>query len=145
MSWYSADWLTRKIVTIDNTKVGATQTNFTVKVEVTDNDLKNNARVDGFDIIFTDTSETLLAFEIEKWDYTTGELIAWVKVPSVDGSTDTDFHMYYKNANQTTTLTTNAWDENHVAVYHLNEGDTTVNAVINDSVIHYEGVIPFFS
>jgi len=45
--------------------------------------LKNEAQPDGDDIVFTDASGNKLNHEIEKYNITTGELVAWVNVTSL--------------------------------------------------------------
>src|SRR5205823_6802560 len=65
--------------------------NFTVLVNVTDAALKtvanggHVANANGYDIGFYADSvgTTKLKWEVEKYDGTTGNLIAWVKIPSV--------------------------------------------------------------
>ena len=90
-------------MTIDHTKVPSTQSNFTVLVSLTDPALKtianggHVANANGFDIGFYADSggTTKLKWEVEKYDGTTGNLIAWVKIPSVSSTTDTVFYLFY--------------------------------------------------
>src|SRR4029077_23347 len=78
-------------MTINHTKVPSTQSNFTVLVNVTDPALKtvanggHVANANGYDIGFYADSggTTKLKWEVEKYNGTTGNLIAWVKIPSV--------------------------------------------------------------
>ena len=71
--------------------VPSTQSNFTVLVSVTDPALKtvanggHVANANGYDIGFYADSggTTKLKWEVEKYNGTTGNLIAWVKIPSV--------------------------------------------------------------
>ena len=85
LAWFNADWSNRKKITIDNAKVTAYLTNFPVLVNFTsDTDLAADAQNDGDDILFTfSNGTTKLSNEIEKFDGTTGELVAWIKIPSV--------------------------------------------------------------
>jgi hypothetical protein len=84
-------------------------------------------QADGGDILFTDASGTKLDHEIERYDNTTGELVAWVEVPTVSYNTDTDIYIYYGNnlgvADQWNIAGT--WDEgganNYKGVWHLDE------------------------
>ena len=121
--WYDPSWLYRKKITIDSTKVTATLTNFPVLVSFTDADIKAGARADGFDILFTDSDEvTKLDHEIERWDSATGELIAWVRVPSLPDTTDKDLYVYYGNATASDQQNvTGVWDVNFKAVLHMDE------------------------
>jgi hypothetical protein len=116
-SWYDSDWSYRKKITIDNTKVSTVAstnlTNFPVLINRTDVDWKDTAnsgqvaQADGGDILFTSSNGTTkLDHEIEFYDEATGELIAWVEVPTVNGTSDTDIYIYYGND----TGVTNQWN-----------------------------------
>lgn len=145
-AWYSTGgtWTTRKQVTIDHTKVSGTGSlsNFTVLVSLTDADLKTTAngghvgKTDGTDILFTASDGTTkLSHEIEKYDGTTGNLVAWVKVPTLSTSTDTVLILYYGNSSATDQQDkVNTWDSSYKLVQHLpngttlSAGDSTSNA-----------------
>ena len=90
--WYDVSWIYRKKITIDKTKVPNTdQTNFPVLVSLTG---LSNINANGTDIRFTDSTGTgELAREIES--YSAGTLVAWVKVPVLSTSANTDIYMYY--------------------------------------------------
>ncbi|UCF60250.1 MAG: DUF2341 domain-containing protein, partial [Anaerolineaceae bacterium] len=126
-AWYDTAWSYRKKLTIDNTKVPADQTNFPVLVNLaSDSDLAakaQNAPTAGYDILFTSSNGTSkLSHEIEDFDDSTGELVAWVELSNLSSSTDTEFYMYYGNAsagNQQDVPGT--WSNNFDAVYHLHD------------------------
>ena len=122
-TWYDASWTARKSVTVDSAQVTADLTDFPVLVSVTDTDLAAGARADGWDIVFTDDDETTkLAHEIERYNPATGELVAWVKVPNLTGSTDKVLYMYYGNPTSSDEQNVDAvWDANFVSVHHLKE------------------------
>ena len=98
----------------------------------------NNAN--GYDIIFvglddttcggTATSPCTLNFEVENYNAATGQLIAWVNVPSINSSTV--IYIYFGNSSITTSQAqpTSVWDSHYALVSHLGNG-TTLN--INDS------------
>jgi hypothetical protein len=95
------------------------------------------AQTDGGDIIFTaGDGVTKLDHEIEKYDETTGELVAWVEVNSLSGTNNTDIYIYYGNTslaegeNQWNPL--GVWDSNYVGVWHLKE-TPTVDPLAYDS------------
>ena len=133
--WYSG-WQLRKAITIDATKVGSTgapHTNFPVLINLTsDSSLAARAQADGDDILFTSSDGTTkLSHEIEKYGSSTGELVAWVKVPSLSSSSNTVLYMYYGNdAAASQQDATNVWDSNYKGVYHLKE---TSGTTLNDS------------
>jgi hypothetical protein len=121
-------------MTIGHTKVPGTQSNFTVLVSVTDPALKtvanggHVANANGYDIGFYSDSggTTKLKWQVEKYDGTTGNLIAWVKIPSVSSSTDTVFYLMYGNRaiNTDQSDPANTWDSDFKAVWHLGNGTT---------------------
>lgn len=134
--WYDTNWQYRKKITIDQTKVTADLTNFPVLINLSsDSDLASDAQDDGDDILFTASDEiTKLSHEIEKFDGSTGELVAWVKVPSLSSSTNTDIYMYYGNASASNQENaTGVWDSNYVAVWHLSEDPSGTTPQMLDS------------
>src|SRR4030095_9641402 len=124
-------------MTVNHTLVPSTQTNFTVLVSVTDPALKtvanggHVANANGYDIgFYADAGGTTkLKWEVENYNGTTGNLIAWVKVPTVSSTTDTSFYLFYGDPSITTNQSdpVNTWDTNFKAVYHLGNG-TSLNA-----------------
>jgi RHS repeat-associated protein len=142
LAWYNATgtWTDRKQITIDESKIsGSTSlTDFPFLFSVTDPSLKTVAnggkvgKTDGSDILFTSgDGVTKLAHEIEKYVPTTGEVIAWIKIPSLSATTNTKLLIYYGNAaaaNQQNR--TGTWNTNYKGVWHVNNAltDSTVNA-----------------
>lgn len=124
-AWYSSTWSKRKKITIDNTKVSGSSdlTNFPVLINVTDPNIKDNAQPDGDDILFTSADgSTKLNHEIESYFPATGQVIAWVQVPTLSATLDTVMYMYYGNASATSQESIAAtWDSNYNAVYHMAE------------------------
>jgi hypothetical protein len=126
-SWYNPSWDYRKKITVNHTRVQANSTAFPVLISLTsDNDLASHAQSNGNDILFTSSDGvTKLSHEIEKYTSSTGELVAWVKVPSLSSLVDTDLYMYYGNPTCGSQQdATNVWDSNFKGVYHL-QGDPT--------------------
>jgi hypothetical protein len=82
--WYPGGWLYRKPLSIGAGNVTANLTDFPVLVSIaSDTDLAADAQVDFDDILFTAADGTTkLSHEIEQYNETTGELVAWVKVPT---------------------------------------------------------------
>jgi Concanavalin A-like lectin/glucanases superfamily/Domain of unknown function (DUF2341) len=132
-AWYSDSWGFRKKLTIDYTKVSGDQTNFPVLVSFTDSAL-SKAQSDGDDILFTDSTGTgaKLDHEIEKFDQSTGTLIAWVRISNLSDSENTIIYMYYGNPSVSSQQSaTGVWDSSFKAVYHLQDGADTSH--VNDS------------
>jgi len=121
-------------MTVNHTLVPSTQSNFTVLVSVTDPALKtvanggHVANANGYDIgFYADSGRTTkLKWEVEKYNGTTGNLIAWVKIPSVSSTTDTPFYLFYGDPSIVTDQSDplNTWDSNFKAVYHVGNGTT---------------------
>lgn len=118
--------------------------NFPMLFSEIDPDLANTGSggsvqsIEGYDIAFTlDDGTTILEHQIEKYTPSTGEFVAWVKIPSLDALTNTDLHIYYGNPAITSdpSLET-VWDANYVSVYHLTTdlNDKTQN---NNDLINY--------
>jgi hypothetical protein len=135
-AWRDSSWLYRKKITIDHNKVPNTdQTNFPVTIDHRDIDLKNYAQTSGNDIMFTSSDGTTkLDHEIEKWDKTTGELVAWIRIPTLSHTTDTVIYMYYGNSSAADQSNkTGVWDSNYKGVWHLSESSTSSNRLDSTS------------
>lgn len=142
-AWYSSDWRYRKPIVIDrnkvNTATGTTTplTNFPVFISLTDTDVKNNASTTGADVLFTASDGlTKLNHELEYYSSSTGQLAAWVQVPSLAKTTDTVIYMYFGNTSANAQQNKNStWDSTFQGVWHFTEGsgstanDSTANAI----------------
>ena len=125
--WWDNNWLYRKQITIDSTYVDGNLNSFPVLVVHTSTDLADNAQPDGDDFVFTTVDGTKLNHEIEKYDSSSGELVAWVNIPSLSSMDDTIFYIYYGNdgcGNQEDVAGT--WNSNFWMVQHLNEDGTGI-------------------
>jgi hypothetical protein len=128
--WYNTNWQQRKKITIHAAGVSADLTDFPLLIYLgSDGDLAADAQDDGDDIIFTASDEvTRLSHEIEYFDGATGNLTAWVKIPSLSSTTDTEIYMYYSNAGAANSENvTDVWDVNYKMVQHLEETSGTHN------------------
>lgn len=132
------NWLNRKQITIDSSQVTGDLIDFPVLINLIDPDLSNKAKSNGYDIIFTDSDgKTKLDHEIESYNDTTGELIAWVEIPYLSSSTDTVIFMYYGNPDaQDQQNPTGVWDSNYTGVWHLKEIPTGITGDIKDSTLN---------
>jgi hypothetical protein len=136
MAWLTG-WAYRKKITIDETKIDSDLTDFPVLVKLTSSNFNfSKARSDGYDIRFTSSDgSTILKYERERHDATNQVAEYWVKIPSVSGSSDTDFYIYYGKSDASDGADpTNVWDSNFKGVWHLQDytpsqvNDSTVNA-----------------
>jgi hypothetical protein len=142
-AWYNPSWTNRKTVTIDHTKVtGALNlTNFPMLFSVTDANLKTVAnggsvgKVDGTDILFTaGDGITKLNHELESYNPSTGQIVAWVRVPTLSPVSDTVIYGYYGNASASNQQNgPGVWDSAYRGVYHLKETLTSSGQTVADS------------
>lgn len=122
-SWYDPGWGYRRRITVDHTKVQASLTAFPVLISLSsDSDLSSRAQSSGNDILFTASNGTTkLSHEIEKYNSSTGALVAWVKT-DLSNLADTDVYMYYGNSSVGSQQDArNVWDSNFKGVWHLKE------------------------
>jgi hypothetical protein len=126
---FNDGWEYRKKVTIDNTKVDGDLTSFPVLISTVDVDLRDKAQSDGDDILFMDGPGVAnkLYHEIEYYDDSNGELIAWVNIPSLSDSVDTVFYIYYGNPSCSNKQSPEkTWDSNYIHIWHL--GDSLIDS-----------------
>lgn len=137
-----------RFVRIDSSQCGsATDVDFQVLFSQTDDDFKtvaNGGRVtdaNGYDIaFFSDAGMTVpLDWELEFYDGATGEIIAWVRVPSVSHTADTYFYMAYGDAAITTDQSnpTGVWGTSAKVILHFNNLSGTTTSV-PDSTGNYD-------
>ena len=141
--WWNTDWSFRKLISINHTMANADLENFPILIDIIDNDLRDKAQFDGDDIVFMDIDPTPLNHEIELYDSSSGHLVAWVEIPSLSSTQDTELYMYYGNPDASNQQNPSlVWNSNYTVVQHLNESsavryDSTANR--NDGMV-YGGV-----
>ncbi len=135
---FDEDWQYRKKVTIDHTQVAGNFMKFPVLISTIDTDLLDKAQDDGDDILFMDDIGVAkkLYHEIEKYDDSTGELVAWVNVADISSNEDTVLYMYYGNPGcNSQQVPKKVWDSSYCGVWHLdNFYDSTMKD--NDGTNH---------
>jgi len=132
VGWFNENWLYRKVITVQSSQViGGPHVDFPMLVRLTsDADLAANvAQADGGDIIFTDAPTsgpiTRLPHERVSYNNTTGALLVWVNVNSINNGTV--IYMYYGNSTGglsyglSETEKEAVWTNNYVGVWHLDE------------------------
>ncbi len=129
----TSQWMRRKTITIDNTKVaGGPHASFPVLISLpADVDLALDANANGGDIMFIAADGvTRLPYQRQRFVKQTGELIAWVNVPTLSSATPTVIYLYYKNPNtaeQSDVAMT--WGPTYRGVWHLDETVGGINAI----------------
>ena len=136
-----------KTITIDHNKVSGSSnhSNFPVLIkEISQDFLKTRANggnienSNGYDIIFTSDSggETQLDHEIQRYNGTSGDFIAWVRIPTLDYNDNTVLYMHYGNSSISSSQedVDGTWESNFKGVWHLKEqGDGTASEYIDSS------------
>lgn len=120
-----------RTLTIDHTQVPSTQTNFPVLVNFTDATFKTVANgghvkaTNAFTFSSDSAGASLLKWEVERYNASTGEIVAWVKIASVDSTVDTVFYLRYGGTITTDQSDpTNVWTNSFTAVFHVKDGTT---------------------
>ncbi|MEM2780199.1 MAG: DUF2341 domain-containing protein, partial [Candidatus Bathyarchaeia archaeon] len=148
--WWNLDWNFRKRITLSRTMAASTLEDFPILIDIIDDDLRDKARYDGYDIVFTDADGNKLNHEIEIYDCGSGHLVAWVKIPLLSNASDTELYMYYGNPDSENQQNPKAvWDSNFVMVQHLNEDSGTrydsttnqINGIVYGNICKGEGKI----
>ena len=146
--WWNPAWPFRKTITVDHTKVAGNLTNFPVLISITDSDLASKAQANGNDIVFTDANGVKLNHEIESFNATSGNLVAWV-CANLSSEEDTVLYMYYGNPSASNQQNPTAvWDSNYVMVQHMDLQNTTIqqwqqysgNPILNGSTDGFASV-----
>ena len=132
--WYDDSWEYRKKITLSlNTVISNDLTDFPVLISVTDPDLVQTNEALGRDIVFTTSDGTTKLFhEVERFDNTTGEIVAWVNFPTLSATSTTDIYMYYKG-NTVGYNSADVWNDDYVVVWHLNQTSTGTSFEFKDA------------
>ena len=128
-------WNYRKQGYVQQSQFDATETNFPVFINVTDNDVLANAQPDGDDIVFTASDgETILNHELVNYNSSTGHITAWVNFTSVASGSNTSFYIYYGNAGSgSQENVAGTWHSDYILIYHLNTSTTQTGGVYDSS------------
>jgi RHS repeat-associated protein len=132
----------QRVIVIDHSKVANTdQVNYPFLFNSTDPDLAtvdNGGHVispNGSDIIFSSdpNGQTRLDFEVVQYNPATGQLVAWIRIPTLSHAADTVIYVFYGNPAITASQAnpSGVWDSNYEAVYHL--GNLPFTEIASDS------------
>ncbi|MHA2245220.1 MAG: DUF2341 domain-containing protein, partial [Candidatus Hodarchaeales archaeon] len=139
--WVDTRWQFRQNITIQASQIPSDLTDYPFLIETISTDLYNNVQVDGGDIFFTNSTGDKLDHEIEKLDWyysaTQVHLVAWVRIPTLSSTVNTEISMYYGNPTSPNQENpTGVWDSNYLMVQHLEESSGTIEDSTNNS---YDG------
>jgi len=133
----------RKRITIDQSMVCGTTplSNFPVFINLTDPDISHTSaggqvqNIDGYDIVFTGADGvTQYDHEIHSYEFATGEFMAWVRIPSLNATTDTELFIYYGNCTAVGSPSlASTWDQNYRSVLHMQENGSGADDEYQDS------------
>ncbi len=133
-----SDWTRRIKLTFTNTAQVEDLVDFPVLVVLDDNHIDyTQTQAGGQDVRFVDPDGTILAHEIEQWEDEYGNSYVWVRVPQIDGGSDSDYiWMYYGNPDIADGQDPESvWDASYQGVWHLAEPvlDEQVDGIHFDS------------
>ena len=148
VGWYRCPWKHRIMLTIDADQVAGDLDNYPVFVDLSDFDgtiLFDKVNADGSDIRVTKADGvTEVAQELVFIDTTNnaGEL-HFVANGNLSATTNSDWYLYFGNplaqayANDDTYGEENVWDDDYLAVYHLNQAPSSGLDEIFESTRHH--------
>jgi len=123
----------KRAIAIDHIRVpNSDQANFPFLFNTTDPAFATTANgghitnFNGSDLIFTSdpAGQNVLDFELEEYNPVTGQVIAWVRIPTLSHTTDTVIYVFYGNTSITASRQNPAgvWDSNYMGVWHVANG-----------------------
>ena len=138
-SWGGIGFNYRKNITVQASKVGADLANFPLLIDIRDaTDIFGATQPSGNDIMFTNASGSKLDHELELFDRKNSHLIAWVRLPFLSSSVDTQISIYYGNTTVSNQQNpTGVWDNNYMAVWHLTEDPS--NTIMDSTSYNNDG------
>jgi len=135
-----------KTITIDHDLVDATLTNFPVWVY----NVSSDFMLDETSFSFFDVSNDELYWELDYFDYATGTIGCWVNITSISSSVDTDFFIYFDDANSSDggeNSPDDVWNSDYEAVFHFDQSAGSVldstsnnNDGTNDGAVRTSGL-----
>jgi hypothetical protein len=130
-----------KDIVVNHLNVQGNLFEFPVLVTITDDSL-TKCLSDGSDIVFfNDNGIIQFDHEIDYFDVSSGELVAWVKVPFLSSENNTEFRMYYgSNENTNSENPDGVWSNNYNGVWHFSDYLTSDGQVLDSSSGNHHGV-----
>ncbi|NQV49654.1 MAG: DUF2341 domain-containing protein [Candidatus Marinimicrobia bacterium] len=121
----------RKLITLNSSQINGSvaHTNFPIMVKLSDVDLKSTTNgggvvsPSGYDILFSQKdSSTLLDHELQNYSASTGDLLCWVRFPSLSPTVNDTIFLYYgKTGIYSDQSVTSTWNANYLGVWHLED------------------------
>ena len=141
LGWFLNDWEYRIQLTVNSSEVDDDLTDFPVYVDMGDlpAGFFSAVRSDGGDIRVTTSDQRPVPHEVVVINTNNGTGEIHFKAPTLSSSSDTDFWIYYGNANGRMLNgaheygAQNVWSNGYVAVYHMQQDPSPAGALIKDS------------
>lgn len=136
---FKSGWLYRKKIVLNQSQIPSDILDFPVLIDITDAELSLRVKPNGEDLLFTGfDGETILDYEIEYYNNTTGHLFAWVKT-NISASNATFIYMYYGNEETGRHENPEAvWDAHYMMIQHLHE----TSGIHDDSTSYHNNGTP---
>ncbi len=136
----------RKKITINHTSVSSRDlTDFPLLIALEDAALRATShhviREEGGDIHFVASDGARLHHEIERYDPSTGCLKAWVRIPTLSHTADTEIYLCYGQENAASQSPGAVWDAHNKLVRHPNTAPGGHEAVPHSDDLNIAGAI----
>ncbi len=127
-SWWDVAWSYRQQIILDNRAQTTALTSFPIAVLLSKSSFDySKAQATGQDLRFVDSDDkTVLPYETELFDDGSGASVVWVRVPTIDAASNTDYiWMYFGNASAGSgQQAAQVWNNGYTRVWHLAGGAT---------------------
>jgi len=139
-NWFNLAFKMRIPIEVNAGQVPNTQSDFPLLINGIFPDLIGNVQSAGQDIRIALPTKELLSYEIQSINSTTGELIVWAKMPTIDNLSKV--FVYFDNplANDAQNVA-DVWSNGYEGVWHLNQTTGTGNFIL-DSTANGNNVAP---
>jgi hypothetical protein len=131
--WWNTDFAYRLKIIFNNSQISENLVNFPVPIVInsSNTDFWSHAQTNGNDtrFVFSD-NQTELYYELEQFNSTSKNMVAWVKTNITAGSTTDFIWIYYGNSTanfDSYRSSNNVWDSSYNGVWHLNQTSGTQN------------------
>ncbi len=118
-----------RAITVDAAQVSGTDSlvDFPLNISLQASDLRDTlnggfvCHAQGYDLLFTGPDcSTVLDYQLERFDASTGTVVAWVRIPVLRTDSNTVVYLFYGNDGiGSDPSTTDAWDNHYVGVWHM--------------------------
>lgn len=147
-------WLRSARITIDSSKVAGTSNHSNYPFLFTGTywflrDWAHGGHVrssNGYDIKFSlqESGNSPLDYELEYYDPTTGTIVAWIRIPSLNPKTDTAVYILYDNASIISSQENveDTWVSTYGLVNHMNSSGADSSSVADPNNATFLGSLP---